>query len=107
MEKKKKVEGLAEPIFERMAEAEARPKAIADAEKLALKEALLTALDEPDPQLWAQLELLIAIIGDSVARARALEKARARAPSLHPAALDASEHAPARRCSRSARSTAT
>jgi len=33
VEKKKKVEGLAEPIFERMAEAEARPKAIADAEK--------------------------------------------------------------------------
>ena len=36
---------------------------IAEAEKAALKEALLAALDEPDPQLWAQLELIIAIIG--------------------------------------------
>mgnify|MGYP001242583336 CR=1 FL=1 len=26
-------------------------------------DSLLAALDEPDPQLWAQLELLIAVIG--------------------------------------------
>ena len=34
---------------------------ISDAEKAALKTALLSTLDEPEPQLWAQLELLIAI----------------------------------------------
>ena len=37
--------------------------AIADAEKAVLRRGLLHTLDEQDPQIWAQLELLIATIG--------------------------------------------
>lgn len=52
LEKKKNVEGLAEPIFERMAEAEARPKAIADAEKrLSDIRALMKKWEKSMPQV--------------------------------------------------------
>ena len=54
---------------------------IPDAEKAALCEALIGTLDEPDPQLWAQLELLMAII----ARLDGL----AAWPALLPTLLDA------------------